>query len=95
MDHLTLQVGKRNHVVVDHAERADTGSGEIEQQRRAETAGTDHQHAGAAERGLARAAHIVQHDVARIAFEFVGAEHAAPYATALMPTNIGPGAAFG
>ena len=57
------------------AERADAGRGEIEQHRRAEPAGADHQHARAAERRLAGAADLAQHDVAGIAFEFVGAQH--------------------
>ena len=75
MDHLALQVRERDHVIVDDAERADARGGEIKQDRRAEAAGADHQHAGAAERGLARAAHLAQHDVASIALEFVGAQH--------------------
>ena len=41
VDHLALQVGQRNGVVVDDAERADAGRGEILQQRRAEAAGAD------------------------------------------------------
>ena len=48
MDHLPLQVRQRHRVVVDHAQRADAGGGEIEQHRRAEPAGADHQDAGAA-----------------------------------------------
>ena len=75
VDHLPLQIRQRHHVVVDDAERADAGGGEIEQHRRAKPAGADDQHAGAAERGLSRAAHLAQHDVARITFEFVGTQH--------------------
>ena len=75
MDHLPLQVRQRDHVVVDDAERADPGGGQVKQHRRAEAAGADHQHPRAAERGLSWPAHLAQHDVARIAFEFVGTEH--------------------
>ena len=75
MDDLPLQVRQRDHVVVDDAERADAGGGEIKEHRRAKPAGADHQHARAAERGLSGAAHFAQHDMARVAFEFVGAEH--------------------
>ena len=75
VDHLPLQVRQRHRVVVDHAERADAGGGEIEQHRRAQAAGADHQHARGLERGLAGAADLAQHDVARIAFEFFCVEH--------------------
>ena len=74
-DHLPLQIRQRHAVVIDHAERADAGRGEIEQHRRAEPAGADHQHARGLELGLARAADLAQHDVARIAFEFFCIEH--------------------
>ena len=79
VDHLPLQIRQRDHVVVDDAERADAGGGEIKQHRRAEPAGADHQHAGAAERGLSRPAHLAQHDVARIAFKFVGSSACRQY----------------
>ncbi len=62
-------------VVIDHAERADAGGGEIEQHRRAQAAGADHQHARGLELGLPRAADLAQHDVARIAFQFFCVEH--------------------
>ncbi len=77
MDHLPLQIRQRHHVIVDDAERADTRGGEIEQHRRAEPASADDEHARAAQRGLSRPAHLAQHDVARIALEFVGSQHAA------------------
>ena len=75
VDHLPLQIRQRHAVVVDHAERADAGGGEIEQHRRAQAAGADHQHARGLELGLARPADFAQHDVAGIAFEFFGIEH--------------------
>ena len=54
------------------AERADAGGREIHQRRRAEAAGADHQHGGLLQRGLAGAADLAQHDVAGVAFEFLG-----------------------
>jgi len=59
----------------DDAERADPGGGEVEQHRRAQTAGADHQNARSLEPGLAGAAYLAQHDVARIAFQFLRIEH--------------------
>ena len=75
MDDLALQIGQRDHVVIDRAERADTGGRKVHQDRRAETAGADHQHGRFLQRGLARAADFAQHDMAGIAFEFVSRQH--------------------
>ncbi len=81
VDHLTLQIRKRHHIVVDHSKGSDAGRGQIEQRRRAQAAGTHHQHASAAERGLSRSAHLAQHDMAGVAFKFfgtqLGGQHAA------------------
>ena len=63
------------YVFVDHADRAYAGGGEVKQNRRAEPAGADDQHACAAKRRLPGPTHLGQYDVARIAFKFVGAEH--------------------
>ena len=62
-------------IVVDHAERADAGGRQIHQHRRAEPARADHQHARALERRLAGPADLAQHDVARVALQFLGAQH--------------------
>ena len=70
VDDLALQVGQRDGVVVDDAERADAGRREILQHRRAKATGADHQHACALQLLLPGAADFRQHDVARIAFEF-------------------------
>jgi hypothetical protein len=43
VDDLALQIGQGNVIVVDDAERADAGSGQIHQRRRAQSAGADHQ----------------------------------------------------
>ncbi len=75
VDHLPLQVGQRDRVVVDDRQRADPGGGEIQQRGRAEPAGADDQHPRALERGLSGSADLVQHDVAGIAFELLRAQH--------------------
>ena len=75
VDDLALQVGQRDDVVIDHAERADTGGGQIHQDRRTEAAGADHQHGRLFQRGLPGAADLAQHDMAGVAFEFVGRQH--------------------
>ncbi len=75
MDHLPLQVGEGHVIVVDDADHAHAGRRKIEQHRRAEPAGADHQHPRALERRLAGAADLAQHDVPRIPFKLVGAEH--------------------
>ena len=77
VDHLALQVRERHLVVVDDAERADARRRQIEQRRRAETAGADHQHARALKRRLAGTADLAQHDMAGIALKFIGSEHVA------------------
>src|SRR6516165_1836671 len=75
VDDLALQVRERDRVVVDDAERADPGRGEIEQRRRAQPAGPDDQHTRALERLLPRPADLVQDDVAGIAFKLLRTEH--------------------
>ena len=74
MDDLPLQIGQRDHVIVDHAERADARRRQIHQHRRAEPARADDQHTRALERRLAGSADLAQHDVARITFQFVRGE---------------------
>ena len=75
VDHLALQIRQRHRVVVDHAESAHPGRREIQQHRRAQTAGADHQHARPTERLLAGTADLAQHDVPGVAFEFLGRQH--------------------
>ena len=76
VDDLPLQVGEADHVVVDDADRADPGGGEIERHRRAEPAGADDQHARRLEALLAGAADLGEHDVARVALQLLGARAA-------------------
>ena len=64
---LALQVGEVDHIVIDHADGADTGGGEIEDQRRPQTAGADHQHFGIQQLLLADPAHFPQQDMAGVA----------------------------
>ncbi len=67
VDDLPLQIGEADHVVVDDAERADARGGEIERDRRAEPACADNEHARRLELLLSGAAHLAEHDVARVA----------------------------
>ncbi len=66
MDDLPLQVGKIDHVVVDHTQRADARGGEILQQGRAKAAGANHQYLRGDQPRLAHAADLGQHDMSRV-----------------------------
>ena len=74
MHDLALKVGQIDPVIVDHAERADPGGGEVEQQRRAEPAGADHQHARRQQLFLPLLADLVEDQMARIAPELLFAQ---------------------
>ncbi len=65
--HLALQVGEVDAVVVDDAERSDTGGGEILQHRRAEPARSDHEHARGAQFLLAGEADFGNQEMPAIA----------------------------
>ena len=79
VDDLALQVRQVDYVVVDHAQRADPGRGEILEHRCAEAAGADRQHPGGEQRLLPFLADLVENDVAGVAFELgVGDGHRAP-----------------
>ena len=54
VDHLALQIGERDTIIVDDAERADSRRGEVEQRWRAEPAGPDHEDSRRRQRLLAR-----------------------------------------
>ncbi len=66
---LALQVVERDAVVVDDADGADAGRGEIQDQRRAETAGAHDEHARAFQFLLALAADLLQHEMALVALD--------------------------
>ena len=74
MGDLALQVGQLHPVVIDDADRADAGRGQIQRERRAQPAGADHQHARRLQLRLADAAHVLQQDVPRVAADFVFGE---------------------
>ena len=74
VQHLTMQVGQRDDVVVDDPQRPDAGAGEILQRRRAEPARPDRQRARRPELVLPRPADAAQHDLPRIALDFFLAE---------------------
>ena len=75
VNHLPLEVGQCDLVVVDDADGADARGREIEQHRRAQAAGSHHQHTRALERSLPRPADLAQDDMAGIAFKLLRAEH--------------------
>ncbi len=72
MDHLALQVGGVDDVVVDEADRADPGRGEVERGRRAEPAGAEQQHLGVEHLQLAVDPDLGQQRVARVAVALLG-----------------------
>ena len=67
VDDLALQVGEVDLVVVDDAERADAGGGEVERGRRAEPAGAEQQHLRVEQLGLALEPDLRHEQVARVA----------------------------
>ena len=74
VDDLALQVGEVDDVEVDDAERADTGGGQVQRQRRAEAAGADAQHARGLQLLLALHADLGHDQVARVAQDLVVGE---------------------
>ena len=76
MDDLALQVGDVDDVVVDDAERADAGGGEVERGRRAQAAGAEQQDLGVEQLPLALDADLGQQEVARVALALLGGERA-------------------
>ena len=67
VDHLALQVGEVDIVVVDDAERADAGGREVERGRRAEPARAEQQHLRVEQLRLPRRADLGQQQVAAVA----------------------------
>ena len=76
MDHLALEVGRVDDVVVDDPERADPGGGEIERGRRAEAPGADQQHLRVEQLDLALDPDLGQKRVARVAVALLGGQPA-------------------
>ena len=72
VDHLALQVRLVDLVVVDQAERADAGRGQIEGRGSAQAAGADQQHLGVEHLELALDADLGKQGVARVAHPLLG-----------------------
>ena len=64
VDHLALQVGEVDDVVVDDPERADAGRREVQRGRRAEAAGAEQQHLRVEQLLLALDPDLVEQQVA-------------------------------
>jgi hypothetical protein len=71
MRDLALQVRELHHIIVDQADTADAGGGEVEGEWGAETAGADDQDTGVAQPGLAGAAQLGEKNVPGIALDLV------------------------
>ena len=67
MDHLALQVGGVDDVVVDEADRADSGRGQVERGRRPKPAGAEQQDLGVEQLQLAVDPDLGEQRVARVA----------------------------
>ena len=78
VDHLALQVGQVDLVVVDDAERADARRGQIQGGRGAEPAGADQQHLGLEQLLLPLEADLRNQQVARVALALLGRERDRP-----------------
>ena len=79
MQHLALQVGQRDDVVIDHTQCAHASRRQIQDRRRAQPASADHQHPGLFQTLLPWPADFVQHDVASVTIQFFGREsHGTP-----------------
>lgn len=71
MNHLPLQIGQRNAIVIGNPKRAHTGGSKILQHRRPKTAGADDKHARRFQFLLTGAADLRQKDMTVIAGDFV------------------------
>ncbi len=76
VDHLALEVGEVDDVVVDDPERADPGRGQVQRRGRAEAAGAEQQHLGVEQLLLAVDPDLVKQQVARVAVALLGAHEA-------------------
>ena len=70
VDDLPLQVRVLDHVIVNHADCADTGRREVLQRGRAQPPGAHHKHARLLQCLLPRATQFAQHDMPGIPVEF-------------------------
>ena len=72
VDHLALQIGSVDDVVVDQAEGADPGRGQIERRRRPEASGPQQEDLGVQKLQLAVDPDLGQQGVARVAVALLG-----------------------
>jgi hypothetical protein len=72
---LALQVRRIDHVVIDDADRADAGRGQVQRRRRAQATGADAQHPGLEQLDLALDPDLGQHGVPRVAELLVLGHH--------------------
>ncbi len=71
---LPMQIALVHHVEIHDPQRADSGGGEVEPQRRAQAAGADHQHLGRLELLLPHGAHLGQDQVAAVLADLAGGQ---------------------
>ena len=74
VDDLALQVGLVDDVELDDADRADSGGREVQQCRRAETTGSDHQHPGVLQPFLTVQAEVGNDQVTAVAGDLVAGQ---------------------
>jgi len=75
MQNLALKIRQRDFVVVENADLADARRREILNERRSETARAYDEHPRGLQLLLARSADTVQHDMARVALDFLWRKH--------------------
>ena len=71
VENLAVEVRKRDDVIVDDADGPDARARQILQHRRAEAARADHERPGGLQLGLPGTADAAQHDLARVALDFL------------------------
>ena len=93
VDDLALQVGDVDHIVVDEADRAHAGRGEVERGRRAQATGAQQQHLGVEQLLLALGADLGEQEVARVALALLGRERARDLdgVAAVLPERVAAG----
>ena len=76
VDHLALEVGQVDDVVVDDPERADAGRGQVQRRRRAQAAGAQQQDLGVEQLLLTLDPDLGQQQMARVALALLGGHRA-------------------
>jgi hypothetical protein len=72
--HLTVQVALVHHVELDESQGADPGRGQVEAERRAQSAGADGQHLGGLQAALPLDPHLGHDEVAAVLADLGGVE---------------------